>query len=122
MKAFLYRAALLCADCGERQRAKIAARGEAPADPDNESSYDSDKFPKGPYDNGGGEADRPQHCDHCATFLGNPLTPEGDAYVRGAASVFDAPDSSWAEIAARARHNRQISLAEWIEFYFAPGM
>jgi hypothetical protein len=51
-------------------------------DPKDESSYDSDFFPKGPYCNGGGEADNPQHCDHCCTFLENPLTADGYKYVR----------------------------------------
>ncbi len=48
----------------------------------DESSYDSDEWPKGPYGDGGGEADVPQHCGHCKEFLENPLTPEGMAYVR----------------------------------------
>jgi hypothetical protein len=73
--AFVYCAALLCSDCGEAARKDITGAGHAPADPENESSYDSDQFPKGPYPDGGGEADAPQHCDHCGTFLENPLTP-----------------------------------------------
>jgi hypothetical protein len=49
-----------------------------------QSGGDSDTFPQGPYANGGGEADSPQHCDHCAKFLENPLTSDGLAYVREA--------------------------------------
>ena len=43
----------------------------------SESHYDSDDLPKGPYAEGGGEADTPQHCEGCAQFLGNPLTVDG---------------------------------------------
>ncbi len=47
-----------------------------------ESDYDSDEHPKGPYSDGGGESDSPQHCASCGTFLENPLTDEGVEYVR----------------------------------------
>ena len=43
----------------------------------DENDYDSDDLPKGPYSNGGGEADTPQHCDGCGAFLENPLTGDG---------------------------------------------
>jgi hypothetical protein len=43
----------------------------------SESDYDSDDLPKGPYADGGGEADTPQHCDDCRRFLENPLTGDG---------------------------------------------
>ena len=42
---------------------------------------DSDTYPQGPYAYGGGEADSPQHCDGCQTFLWNPLTSDGYLYV-----------------------------------------
>jgi hypothetical protein len=50
----------------------------------NESDYDSHDLPKGPYADGGGEADAPQHCDGCGQFLQNPLTGDGRTYVEGA--------------------------------------
>lgn len=109
-RAFVYRAALLCEACGE------AAQRHAPHE-----NEDSDRYPQGPYPNGGGEADSPQHCDHCGVFLGNPLTPEGDRYVRDKAAPYDAPDSSWEEIAARAEADGHAALADWIRFYLAPG-
>lgn len=91
MRVYVYQGALLCAACGERERARRLPHMIESAfnlgvtfDPADESSYDSDDYPKGPYENGGGEADAPQHCDHCGTFLENPLTPDGVAYVRGA--------------------------------------
>lgn len=124
MKVYVYKAALLCEDCGEATRFDLASQGKAPADPSDESRYDSDDFPKGPYPNGGGEADHPQHCDGCNLFLENPLTDEGDSWVREAAGEFIDPDSdeSWEEVAQRAEDGGAPVLAEWIRFYFAPGM
>jgi hypothetical protein len=60
---------------------KVIIRSKIPAVND-QSSYDSDEYPKGPYPDGGGEADTPQHCDHCHCFLENPLTSDGYDYVR----------------------------------------
>lgn len=77
--AFLFRAALWCESCA---RAHMAAHvAPAWADLSDESTWDSDDWPKGPFPEGGGPADSPQHCDACGEFLGNPLTPDGAAYV-----------------------------------------
>jgi hypothetical protein len=59
-----------------------AAFRQLACDTSDESSYDSDEWPKGPYGNGGGESDCPQHCGDCHEFLENPLTPDGYQYVR----------------------------------------
>lgn len=80
MNAYIFQAALLCEDCAEQVKHEL----ECPGDPENESTWDSDDYPKGPFPDGGGEADSPHHCDHCDTFLQNPLTGEGVAYVREA--------------------------------------
>jgi hypothetical protein len=98
VNVYIYQAALYCEDCGRelrRMRKTAAARGgkPVPTDPDDESSYDSDDYPKGPYPNGGGESDCPQHCANmgdCANtpdgkagvFLENPLTSDGVEYVK----------------------------------------
>lgn len=84
MNVYIYSAAILCEACGEEKRAVIASRGKAPHDVDDETTYDTEDFPKGPYPDGGGEADSPQHCDECGSFLENPLTRDGDDYVREA--------------------------------------
>lgn len=76
MDVYIYRAELHCSTCAE----SIRARATLPSNPD-ESSYDSDEWPKGPFGNGGGEADYPQHCGSCGRFLKNPLTPDGRAYL-----------------------------------------
>jgi hypothetical protein len=81
VNAFIYQADIYCEHCGQKIRDTLTAKGKHPVNQDNESSYDSDDFPKGPYPNGGGEADSPQHCANCHVFLGNDLTGEGVAYV-----------------------------------------
>lgn len=106
MEAYIYQAALLCEDCGITTRRSIIEADNAPDDPSDESTYDSDDFPKGPYADGGGEADCPQHCDQCGVFLENPLTQEGYKYIRE-------------EIAANVQQpNFSGSTAkEWLDFY-----
>lgn len=44
---------------------------------------DTDTFPAGPFADGGGESDSPQHCADCGLFLENDLTEDGLAYVAG---------------------------------------
>jgi hypothetical protein len=84
MDAYVFQAALLCEDCARAVKAQT--RPPEGVDPDNpdESLYDSGDYPKGPYPDGGGEADSPQHCDTCHQFLDNPLTGDGETYVRDA--------------------------------------
>lgn len=81
MKAYVYQAALLCEACGVAKAAQRRPHMPEDFDPEDESTYDSDEYPKGPYGDGGGEADCPQHCDACDVFLENPLTGDGVAYV-----------------------------------------
>lgn len=96
MDVYIYQAALLCEDCGLAVKQQLDKRGEGPEDPDDEESYDSDEYPKGPYADGGGEADVPNHCDmggkclnadvlsdgrRVGAFLENQLTGEGEEYV-----------------------------------------
>lgn len=89
----MFQAALYCEDCGQTIGDELAAAGV-------EDTGDSDTFPQGPYPDGGGEADAPQHCDSGArclnaevlgsrkvgVFLENPLTEEGRRYVSEAST------------------------------------
>jgi hypothetical protein len=92
MDVYVYQAALWCGPCVierlvEEGKASPRALDIDPAEAlqqivssngfTDESDYDSDDLPKGPYPDGGGEADTPQHCDGCSRFLENPLTTEG---------------------------------------------
>lgn len=105
MDAYMYRAALLCEECGRKVREELTAAGKAPDDVDDMCSYDSDHFPKGPFADGGGEADCPQHCDACGVFLENPLTSNGVEYVEEACKE------------SLKRHGDSVALDVWAPFY-----
>lgn len=139
MQAFMYCAALWCGPCViesliTQRKASPAARDMAPAEAlaqivesngfTCESDYDSDDLPKGPYADGGGEADTPQHCDACGGFLENPLTAEGLAYVREAierdgARVRRAADWSPALFPDLKPPASTVALDTWAPFYAA---
>lgn len=100
MEAYVYQAALWCEDCAEGVIEELDKAG-------TEDTGDSDDYPQGPYADGGGEADCPQHCDGCGCFLENPLTSEGTNYVKEAVREF--------------RETGQGACAEeWAEFYDIP--
>ena len=82
MNVYSYHGVLLCEDCV----------------PTIENDEDVGWFP-----NGGGEADTPQHCHCCGVFLENPLTRDGEDYVR---SALDDGDG-----------NPEV-LEIWREFYY----
>jgi hypothetical protein len=123
MDAYVYQAALWCGPC-IRQMLLDEALVEADFDHSDhdpahalqsalkvrgykeEADYDSDELPKGPYLDGGGQADTPQHCDACGTFLENPLTPDGYRYVNEA-------------FIEHARDGNAAVLVEWAKFYSA---
>ena len=96
MNVYVYQAALLCADCGAGVARDLRS---IPA----EYKEDSGTFPQGPYPDGGGESDSPYHCDHCDTFLENPLTDDGIAYVQ---ERLDSETRPYSE-----------TLAQWARFY-----
>lgn len=91
MQVYVYNAALLCEDCGEKMQTELGG--------DRNDTGDSEDYPQGPEGNGGGEADSPQHCDYCHTFLENELTSDGYEYVRGLVA------------------SGKCNVPEWIEFY-----
>ncbi len=92
--AYIYSADIFCDDCGEDICRQITEEGHAPADPEDQASYDSDEFPK--YFDGTAESDTPEHCgcmDDCinainigdgfsiGVWLENSLTTDGGEYV-----------------------------------------
>jgi hypothetical protein len=98
MNVFIYDCDLYCEQCGEAIRNVLDNEG-SDIDPDDEHSYDSGEYPKGPIPDGGGIADYPQHCASgggcenaihlsdgasAGAWLGNGLTPLGVEYVREA--------------------------------------
>ncbi|KKL63091.1 hypothetical protein LCGC14_2178540 [marine sediment metagenome] len=100
MNVYIYAADIWCEDCGRAIHERITSESIAPEDPSNREGYfNSIDFPKGPYPDGGGEADLPQHCAagenclvafHCSdgrkigVWLENELTEEGVTYVKEA--------------------------------------
>ena len=96
-EVYMFQGALYCEDCGRAIQDRIRKEGKAPENEDDENSFDSDNFPKGPFGDGGGEADSPQHCDShtgclnaiklpCGSkigaWLGNPLTNDGIDWLK----------------------------------------
>ena len=109
--AYIFQADIYCADCAESIMAQIAAAGGKPADTSDESTFDSDVWPKGPYTDGGGESDTPQHCAGCGTFLENPLTSDGYEYVRESIAEYVSGEGPGGDYTV---------LNQWIEFYEIP--
>ena len=94
---YIYDADLWCDDCGKGFIDDIHKAGTAPADPNDEYSYDSDDYPK--YVGDAGESDSPHHCaagmccinaitlsdgSKVGALITEELTEEGREYVRQA--------------------------------------
>lgn len=101
MDVYIYQADIYCVDCGQAIICRI--QRDTPtfvsANPSDERKFDSDDYPKGPYSDGGGESDSPQHCGMCRVFLENALTRDGETYVRQAIDI------------------ERVTIPEWREFY-----
>lgn len=118
MNVYMYAADLWCEDCGAKIIDELTAEGNAPEDPEDECSFDSDDFPKGPYPNGGGESDSPNHCaagsdcinavDGNGVFLENPLTDVGREYVKSAAYKY---------YFTKLPRAVNPPIPEWVKFY-----
>jgi len=122
MEVYIYDADVYCKECGEAICQEINDAGNAPADIDDQTSYDSGEYPKLCSDIG--ESDCPQHCgcgEDClnayevaddwkiGVWLENDLTTDGVEYVREACqesnpvteywrTIFDAYDISLSEV------------------------
>jgi hypothetical protein len=102
MNVYIYQADIYCEDCG---KAMIAISKSSTLG----NREDSNDYPQGPYADGGGEADCPQHCGGCGVFLESPLSSWGYAYVREA---LDANRHT------KAKAKGQITvLQQWADFY-----
>lgn len=112
MDVYIYAADIYCWDCGEAICDELDKKGQAPPDHYIESMYDSGDYPKGPYPDGGGAADSPQHCGAGAeclnaiefpdgpkvgAWLENELTVEGVEYVREAICEGGEVAEMWAD-------------------------
>lgn len=64
---YMFQAAFRCKECGETLRRALDAAGAAPTEPDDETTYDSGDYPKGPY-----PAEQEETCDsmdRCLSLL-----------------------------------------------------
>ena len=107
MQFYIFQADTYCPDCTTYIKGDLRARAQRtvqlenwkriPVDETDESSYDSDYWPKGPYDNE--ESDTPQHCAACHVFLEQPLTQDGYKYVlealRGDMDTWSDVERTW---------------------------
>ena len=94
--SYIYQADVYCDDCGKAICRRLKREGLAPADPDDEWTFDSDEYPKRADDDD--EADTPQHCasgEHCINavmlpsgekvgYLFGELTAVGVEYIKEA--------------------------------------
>lgn len=99
MNAYLYQAALYCEACTHYTFKHTLHEGQV-------DTGDSSDYPQGPFMFGGGEADSPSHCDTCGIFLQNPLTEDGEEYVRCAIRE----NRRWGQ-------GSSTSLDDWFLFY-----
>ena len=120
---YVYAADVWCESCGEAIRERLNQAGQAPTNPYNEGSYDSDEYPKGPnYEEDA--SDSPQHCGAGADcleaeelewlgrdvgkvgkFFENELTPDGVDHL---VEMVTRPDQS----------DRQKALHKlWLDYY-----
>ena len=119
MDAYVYQAALLCTPCAHA--ATLGCEGQNivyGSDYSHQfwphSWQESDYYPQGPYADGGGEADSPQHCDHCGLFLENPLTGDGNRYVNEKLTEYARDGSGTLQVLEKWSKRYNVSL-------FAPG-
>lgn len=119
--AYIYKADVWCDDCGKAICERLKQESKAPADPSNESSYDSDDYPKRAGDHE--ESDTPQHCAAGADCLNaielpggtkvgllfGELTRDGIGYVKDA--IVEA---------AEGQGDRQV-VELWQQYYWDKG-
>lgn len=94
MNFYIYAADVWCEECAKSIKRQLTKKGLRPKLYKDERTFDSDKYPKGPYYDE--ESDTPQHCgsgkdclspefiggDLYGKFFENPLTPDGEEYIR----------------------------------------
>lgn len=96
---YIYQADVYCDECGDGICNQLLANDpDAPAHPEDESSFDSGDFPKSANVESE-ESDHPEHCAQCGVFLRNPLTQAGYEYVEDALDNYPLTKhlTDWAE-------------------------
>lgn len=122
MDAYIYQADLWCKECGESIREELRVAGKAPPTPDNEWSFDSDDYPKGPFSHGGGESDT---VHHCAAYEDCENAIEIDGAKYGVMLENDLTHAGQEWLAEQIREDPRSAVVQfWYEFYkdWYPGL
>ena len=123
--AYTYQADVWCTSCGQAIIAGLEILRTVPENPEDESSFDSDEYPKH-YDPENEESDGPENCadGNCAgeygTFLENRLTQEGYRYLKsmldGHGATLPEFAKEWADFYQFEYHdNPWSSASEWLQ-------
>jgi len=112
MNAYIYQANIYCEPCIKEMVTQVQDIHE----------FDSDEYAKGPFSDGGGESDYPTHCGLCHDFLENPLTTEGEEYVKGVIhdpllEVHPADHDDAYAFEEQRSHEPAVIMRQWREFY-----
>jgi len=129
--AYTYQADVWCDKCAAHIIGELQRNGTAPSDTEDETSFDSDDYPKR-YWPDSEEADGPQNCasGNCGggpsdgfgaygTFLENGLTTDGYEYLKsmldGHGKTLPAFAQEWADFYQFTYHDNPWSIAhEWL--------
>jgi hypothetical protein len=74
---YIFAADVYCPHCADEIKRRLA--DVAPANPDDETTYDSGDYPKGPFSDD--SSDTPHNCANCGDYIEGPLTEDGVDYV-----------------------------------------
>lgn len=114
MKCYIYAADCYCEACGERLKETLPK----PTNPDDETTFDSDVYPKGPFDDAGGESDTPQHCGSGQDCL-SPTTIGGEKY--GCFLENDLTDAGQKYVEEMHKDRPTAVTRFWIDYYNSNG-
>lgn len=119
--SYIYQADVWCDDCGRAIRNRLKQEGKAPADPRDETSYDSDDYPKRACDDD--ESDTPQHCAAGPDCLNAITLPDGDkvGFLMGELTRDGVNYVKEAQRELQHGHGSADVVALWIEHYEGKG-
>jgi len=115
----IYQADVYCAGCTEKIKKEL--RSKTPEDLDDESSFDSDDYPK-VADLEKEESDSPQHCgshERCVNAIKLPCGSKIGAWLGGSLTgegIEMVCDSIWTDLVSTSDHARQVGRL-WRHLY-----
>ena len=114
---YIYAADLWCEDDGAALRKELDEEGKGPEDPENELTYDSDHYPKGPMEEG--ESDTPNHCAAAAECLNAMTLPSG--HKVGLLLTDDLTSDGLRYVAEAVWEGGEVALEVWLDAYADQG-